>query len=49
VEGEGAERAFTFRGETKSEVPAIDEIVEAVGAPGEGTDPGSAPAGETPA
>jgi len=31
VEGEGDERAFTFRGETKSEVPAIDEIVEAVG------------------
>ena len=34
IEGEGAERAFTFRGETKSEVPAIDEIVEAVGAAG---------------
>jgi len=31
VEGEGDARAFTFRGETKSEVPAIDEIVEAVG------------------
>jgi ATP-dependent Clp protease ATP-binding subunit ClpC len=31
VEGEGDERAFTFRGETKSEVPAIDEIVEAIG------------------
>ncbi len=32
VEGEGAERAFSFRGETKSEVPAIEEIVEGVGA-----------------
>jgi len=31
VEGEGDERKFSFRGETKSEVPAIDEIVEAVG------------------
>jgi ATP-dependent Clp protease ATP-binding subunit ClpC len=31
IEGEGAERAFVFRGETKSEVPAIDEIVEAIG------------------
>ncbi len=31
VEGEGAERAFVFRGELKSEVPAIDEIVEAAG------------------
>ncbi len=30
VEGEGAERAFTFRGETKSEVPAIEEIVHDV-------------------
>jgi ATP-dependent Clp protease ATP-binding subunit ClpC len=48
VEGEGAERTFVFRGETKSEVPAIDEIVEAVGAPGEATEPGAA-AGETPA
>ncbi len=35
VVGEGAERAFTFRGETKSEVPAIDDIVEAVGAAGD--------------
>ena len=35
VEGEGAERAFTFRGETKSEVPAIDEIVEAAGSGGD--------------
>jgi ATP-dependent Clp protease ATP-binding subunit ClpC len=32
VEGEGAERQFTFRGESKAEVPPIDEIVEAVGA-----------------
>jgi ATP-dependent Clp protease ATP-binding subunit ClpC len=31
VEGEGAQRAFTFRGETKSEVPAIEEIVESAG------------------
>jgi ATP-dependent Clp protease ATP-binding subunit ClpC len=31
VEGEGDTRAFSFRGEAKSEVPAIDEIVEAVG------------------
>ncbi|HEY5136255.1 MAG TPA: ATP-dependent Clp protease ATP-binding subunit [Candidatus Nanopelagicales bacterium] len=31
VEGEGDERKFSFRGETKSEVPPIDEIVEAVG------------------
>jgi ATP-dependent Clp protease ATP-binding subunit ClpC len=31
VEVEGDERKFSFRGETKSEVPAIDEIVEAVG------------------
>jgi ATP-dependent Clp protease ATP-binding subunit ClpC len=35
VEGEGAERAFTFRGETKSEVPAIEAIVEGAGS-GEG-------------
>ena len=32
VEGEGAERAFSFRGENKAEVPAIEEIVEGVGA-----------------
>jgi ATP-dependent Clp protease ATP-binding subunit ClpC len=31
VEGEGAERKFVFRGEVKSEVPPIDEIVEAAG------------------
>jgi ATP-dependent Clp protease ATP-binding subunit ClpC len=31
VEGEGAERAFSFRGENKAEVPAIEEIVEVVG------------------
>ncbi|HSN07282.1 MAG TPA: ATP-dependent Clp protease ATP-binding subunit, partial [Candidatus Angelobacter sp.] len=31
VEGKDAERAFVFRGETKSEVPPIDEIVEAAG------------------
>jgi ATP-dependent Clp protease ATP-binding subunit ClpC len=34
VEGEGAERIFTFRGEDKAVIPAIDEIVEAVGAGG---------------
>jgi ATP-dependent Clp protease ATP-binding subunit ClpC len=34
IEGEGAERTFVFRGESKSEVPAIEEIVEAVGAGG---------------
>jgi ATP-dependent Clp protease ATP-binding subunit ClpC len=34
VEGEGAERAFSFRGEDKAVVPPIDAIVEAVGAPG---------------
>ena len=32
VEGEGAERAFSFRGENQAEVPAIEEIVEGVGA-----------------
>jgi ATP-dependent Clp protease ATP-binding subunit ClpC len=37
VEGEGAERAFSFRGESKSEVPAIDEIVEVAGDPGAST------------
>ena len=31
VEGEGAEEHFIFRSEDKSEVPAIDEIVEAAG------------------
>ncbi len=31
VEGEGVERVFTFRGEAKTEVPQIDEIVEAAG------------------
>jgi ATP-dependent Clp protease ATP-binding subunit ClpC len=31
VEGEGAERTFVFRGEAKSEVPPIAEIVEAAG------------------
>ncbi len=31
VEGEGAERKFVFRGEAKSEVPPIAEIVEAAG------------------
>ncbi|MDA8435848.1 MAG: ATP-dependent Clp protease ATP-binding subunit [Actinomycetales bacterium] len=31
VEGEGAERKFAFRGEAKSEVPPIAEIVEAAG------------------
>ncbi|MFN8168460.1 MAG: ATP-dependent Clp protease ATP-binding subunit [Candidatus Nanopelagicales bacterium] len=46
IEGEGAARTFTFRGEDKAVVPAIDEIVEAVGAgPVEGTEP-EAPAGE---
>jgi ATP-dependent Clp protease ATP-binding subunit ClpC len=35
VEGEGAERIFTFRGEAKSEVPAIEAIVEGAGS-GEG-------------
>ena len=39
VEGEGAERAFVFRGEVKSEVPAIDDIVEAAGSGEAGTAP----------
>ena len=39
VEGEGAERAFVFRGEAKSEVPAIDDIVEAAGSGEAGTAP----------
>ena len=45
VEGEGAERAFTFRGEDKAVVPAIDDIVEAVVAGGvlEAGEPESAP------
>ncbi|MBI1378115.1 MAG: AAA domain-containing protein [Frankiales bacterium] len=34
VEGEGAARSFVFRGESKSPVPAIEEIVEIVGAGG---------------
>jgi ATP-dependent Clp protease ATP-binding subunit ClpC len=34
VEGEGAERTFSFRGEDKAVVPPIDAIVEAVGAGG---------------
>ena len=29
VEGEGAERAFTFRGESKAEIPPIETIIEA--------------------
>ncbi len=37
VEGEGAERKFNFRGESKTEVPAIDEIVEAAGTGESGT------------
>jgi ATP-dependent Clp protease ATP-binding subunit ClpC len=39
VEGEGAERTFVFRGEAKSEVPAIDDIVEAAGSGEAGTAP----------
>ena len=31
VEGEGADRHFTFRGETKTELPPIEEIVESAG------------------
>jgi hypothetical protein len=31
------DRAFSFRGESKSEVPAIDEIVEVAGDPGAST------------
>ncbi|CAB4947076.1 unannotated protein [freshwater metagenome] len=31
VEGEGAERAFTFRGESKAEIPPIETIIEAAG------------------
>ena len=43
VEGEGAERAFSFRGEDKAVVPAIDEIVEAVAAGGPTEAPGVEP------
>ena len=35
----GTERAFTFRGEQKSEVPAIDDIVEAAGSGESGAQP----------
>ena len=31
VEGEGSDRHFTFRGETKTELPPIEEIVESAG------------------
>ncbi len=31
VEGEGAERAVTFRGESKAEIPPIETIIEAAG------------------
>ena len=31
VEGEGVDRRFTFRGEAKSELPPIEEIVESAG------------------
>jgi ATP-dependent Clp protease ATP-binding subunit ClpC len=31
VEGEGADRRFTFRGENKTELPPIEEIVESAG------------------
>ncbi len=48
VEGEGAERVFSFRGEDKAVVPPIDEIVEAVGAGGPTDAPAAEPeAGET--
>ncbi len=47
VEGEGAERQFNFRGELKTEVPTIDDIVEAVGAGPE--EPPAAPAGDVSA
>ena len=46
VEGEGAERQFTFRGELKTEVPTIDDIVEAVGV---GAEEPPAPSGDVPA
>ncbi|MGE0817122.1 MAG: ATP-dependent Clp protease ATP-binding subunit [Candidatus Nanopelagicales bacterium] len=49
VEGEGAERQFTFRGEAKSEVPTIDDIVEAVGAGGPEEPPAAPAAGDLPA
>jgi ATP-dependent Clp protease ATP-binding subunit ClpC len=43
VEGEGAERVFSFRGEDKAVVPPIDEIVEAVGAGGPSDTPAAEP------
>ena len=49
VEGEGAERQFNFRGELKTEVPTIDDIVEAVGAGGPEEPPAAPASGDVPA